>query len=258
MGHERVGALPHTKRWRAIVEAIAATADGNRAAVAGIGAATIGNVASRFSRLHNDSGVQAAFAFLVSLATDHLPASAGLTSPQTRLDENPSPFRLAQSLNGWVRKHAASTEYAELACRAAGDTIAEWTRRESRQGRLFDEATRAGAVWERSANGSGFCELARTFFSHFTRRYLQYFLDREASAVIASVSAREAFRRSLRAHVEDLSRHAFETSRITESFAAGWFNKHAREARPSNREVEGFLAIAFGKLHEELRREARQ
>jgi hypothetical protein len=42
---------------------------------------------------------------------------------------------------------------------------------------------------------------------------------------------------------------------ITQSFAAGWFNAHARDKLPDNKEVEGFLAIAFGKLRDELRRE---
>jgi hypothetical protein len=258
MGHERVGALPLSKRWRAIVQAISATPEGSPDRVADIAAGTLKNVASRFSALHKDSGVQAAFAFLVSLATDHLPRSVGLASPEFRLEQNPPPIRIAKSLNDWIRNHADSTEYAELACRAAGDTIAEWTKRETRQKQLFDVDMPAAAVWDRAASAAGFCELTRSFFAHFTRRYLQYFLDREASAAIPSIEGREAFQRSLSAHVVDVSRHAFETAAITQSFAAGWFNNHAREGRPTDREIEGFLSLAFGKLQEELRREARR
>ena len=49
---------------------------------------------------------------------------------------------------------------------------------------------------------------------------------------------------------------AFETSRITQSFAAGWFNRYARERAPTKAELEGFLSVAFGKMREELMREA--
>jgi hypothetical protein len=43
--------------------------------------------------------------------------------------------------------------------------------------------------------------------------------------------------------------------RITQSFAAGWFNAHTRDRLPDAKEVEGFVGLAFGKLRDELRRE---
>ncbi len=85
---------------------------------------------------------------------------------------------------------------------------------------------------------------------------MRYFLEREASAQLSSLEVRERFTKSLHDHIEDVSRHAFETSKITQSFAAGWFNNHARESRPTDTEIRSFLAIAFGKLQEEIQREA--
>jgi hypothetical protein len=81
-------------------------------------------------------------------------------------------------------------------------------------------------------------------------------LEREASSALPSLDAREAFEHNLRAHIQEVSHHAFETSKITQSFAAGWYNNHARDSQPSDSEIQGFLAIAFGKLQEELQREA--
>jgi hypothetical protein len=98
--------------------------------------------------------------------------------------------------------------------------------------------------------------VARIFFAKFTERYLRYFLEREASAELPSLEAREKFSQQLSAHVDAVSQHAFETSKIAQSFAAGWFNNHARNAHPSEREIEGFLGLSFGKLQEELQREA--
>jgi hypothetical protein len=192
---------------------------------------------------------------LVSLATTSLPPSAGLASPSTGIEAGTSPARVVKNLCDWVKSHCASPEYAEIACRAGADAIAEWTKRQNTQGRLFDDKADATRIWAGSSDGAGFCQVARTFFAKFTERYLRYFLEREASSRLTSLSAREEFTQNLHKHVDEVSHHAFETSKITQSFAAGWFNKHAREMRPSDRDIEGFLGVAFGKLREELRRE---
>jgi hypothetical protein len=255
MGHERIGFLPRSKRWREIVEAIATSPTDYPLEVSRLADNTLRNVSDRFRRLHKDEGVQAAFGYLVSLATSHLPKGSGMASAMTGLEENPSPARIAKNLNDWVNRHAMSREYAELACRAAADTIAKWTRTLSKQRSLFDESSPATRVWSETANGRGFCEMARIFFSHFTERYLRYFLEREASAKLPSVEARQRFNDSLHEHVDQVSKHAFETSKITQSFAAGWFNNYARSSRPTNSEIENFLAVAFNKIHEELERE---
>ncbi len=79
MGHERLGALPRTKRWREVVEAIA-DAEHDEEQVADLARKTIRNVSNRFLRLSSDHGIQAAFAYLISLATSQLPRGEGLTS----------------------------------------------------------------------------------------------------------------------------------------------------------------------------------
>jgi hypothetical protein len=255
MGHERVGLLPRTKRWRAIVSAINHLSEKDSDAIARLADKTLENVSSRFSKLHKDRGVQAAFAYLIALATSHLPHSGGLASVDTALHENPSPARIVKNLSVWVNRHATSREYAEVACRAGADTIVEWTREQSKQHLLFDDSASVISIWAASSNARGFCQVARSFFAHFTERYLRYFLEREASAEFQSLESRQRFDQNLHSHIEDVSQHAFETSKITQSFAAGWFNNHVRETRPSDKAIEGFLSIAFGKMQEELQRE---
>ena len=124
------------------------------------------------------------------------------------------------------------------------------------QASLFTDPGDPREIWQRADNGAGFCEVSRLFFSKFTERYLNYFLEREASASMASISDRDRLATQLREHIDGVSRFAFETSRITQSFAAGWFNNHARDRYPSKDESRGFLSFAFGKMREELKREA--
>ncbi len=256
MGHERVGSLPRTKVWRDVVADLARVKGGKDITIADIAHRTLKNVRKRYERIHEDPGVQAAFVYLLSLATDRYNRAEAHSIVGLDLGENPSPVRIAVKLNEWVGAHAKSMEYAEIARRAGGDTIAGWTQHSGRQADLFEEATDARRVWQSASEARGFCEVVRIFFAKFTDRYLRYFLEREASAEMHSLSAREEFSRQLSAHVDTISRHAFETSRIAQSFAAGWFNNHVRDAHPSDKEIRRFLALSFGKLQEELRREA--
>lgn len=257
MGHERIGILPKTKHWFDLVKHISEIKGDDILLSTQVAARiTIENVRKRFLFMHKDYGIKAAFGYLVALSSTHLPLSHGLSSPDIRLEENPSEIQIARDLNNWVRDHSDSTEYAEMACKAGGDTIKEWSRFLTKQSPLFKEDSQAKLIWAKSSDARGFCQLARIFFARLTERYLRYFLERAASAEISSLKTRQQFKISIHNHVELVSRHAFETSKITESFAAGWFNKYARYSRPSDRAIESFLCIAFGKIQEELKRES--
>lgn len=256
MGHERVGILPRRKPWLDIVSGIRVALSGGSSATASLASDTLQQVRSRYQRLPQDNGVQAAFGFLVALSSPDLEGYGGFSGVSIDLSKNPSPIRLTTELVKWVEAHKGSPEYAELACRAAADTIAERTRQNSRQQHLFDDGAHAQNIWG-NVDGREFCSIARTFFSRLTERYLCYFIERSASAEAQSIEARQRFGQTLSAHMDDISKHAFETSKITQSFAAGWFNKYATESRPTDKQLAGFLALAFGKLQEELSREDR-
>lgn len=256
MGHERVGVLPRTREWRALVRQIAATAEAPHA-VPAVAAATLLRVRQRFDRIPNDRGFQAAFGFIVALATSHGGSGpAGDLSPLLDLGADPSPLRLTAQMNAWVDAHADSMEYAELGKRAAADVIAFWTRERSRQDDLFGSAQVASQIWAGARNAGAFSELCRVFFGKFTERYIKYFLDREASAQLPTIEARDRFAASLESHMDALARHSFETTKIAQSFAAGWYNKHARQAPPEREKVLSFVSFAMGKLREELLRES--
>jgi hypothetical protein len=171
------------------------------------------------------------------------------------LPSSPTPLALAKAVQSWISDRTDSPEYARIAQRAATDTIVAWTKERSSQQRLFATEDDNLAVWGQAANGAGFCEVSRLFFANFTERYLSYFLEREATSVLINLERREQFTVGIHQHVDEISKHAFETAKITQSFAAGWFNKNAQHSVPSSNEIEGFLTVAFKKLRDELRRE---
>jgi len=183
-------------------------------------------------------------------------AQDGLAAKGIQVSENPTPLNLVKALRDWVGRSGQSSEYGEIAIRAGSDAVCHWFEaNRTSQGALFEQRENAFDTWHGAASGAGFCELARLFFSRFTERYLNYYLEREASASAPSLDARDALRRQLKAHVEDISSHAFETAKITQSFAAGWFNKGLAEQSVSGEEIQAFLRVAFGKIRDELERE---
>jgi hypothetical protein len=252
MGHERVGVLPKTQPWKGVVKQITSFS-GTEVDASEIASSTLANVRSRFESIQHDSGIKAAFKFLVALsisARTHKTAPYGL-----QISPALSPLALAKALHQWVNSNRDSLEYAQLAQGAASDAIANWYSDHSSQKSLFQGEGEQTEIWSKAATGAGFCELSRLFFAKFTERYLNYFLEREASASCRSIEQRDLLQGQLRQHIDVISKHAFETAKITQSFAAGWHNLHTKESTPSDKEVEGFLTIAFGKIREELRRE---
>lgn len=257
MGHERVGALPRTREWRNIVEGIGGVT-GASEALPSIATATLLQVRQRYDRIAADPGFQAAFCFILGLATHAEASEIEGAYPQIDLESDPSPFRLTTELRAWVDAQAASLEYAELGKRAAADVIAFWTADRSRQKDFFSSERGASEVWAEARNAGAFSKLCMVFFGKFTERYLRYFLDREASAQLPDLVARERFASGLAKHIEVLAQHSFEATRITQSFAAGWYNNNARDARPAKDTVYGFLNFAMAKLRQELLRETPQ
>ena len=169
---------------------------------------------------------------------------------ESNSSDDPTPLSFAKAVSAWIDPQRNSFEYSEIAQRAAGDAISNWYRENQLTTEsLFKSLEDPFEVWRKAGDGAGFCKLSRLFFAKFTQRYLSYFLDREASAALGD------FGQQLERHIDAVSLHAFEMAEITQSFAAGWFNKHATEGVPSDEDIQIFLSIALGKMRDELQQE---
>lgn len=256
MGHERLGLLPKTRRWRDVVQQLASlyTADTD---VSDVARNTISLVRSRLRHIADDSGVRESFKFLLLISVSaRSPAFlATLSQYGITVPDNPSLLSLAKALKDWVGPNQQSLEYGQLAVLAASDALADWYDAHKGQQDLFHSFHDSLRVWQQAGNEGAFCEISRIYFAKYVERYLNYFLEREASAQFGDIALRDQFKTDLQNHIDQLSRHAFETAKITQSFAAGWYRKNAEQSFPDNKSVQGFLHIAFGKLRDELMRE---
>ena len=257
MGHIRTGVLPKTQRWRDIVQQIAGM-HASETEVADIAQQTIQNVRSRFRDIMQDDGVLGAFQFLINLAIASREENpqAWLLNIGIELPDDPTLLSFGKAVSAYVEPKRDSFEYGEIAQQAAGDAIFEWHREnQPTMEVLFKSLEDPFEAWRKAGDGAGFCGLSRLFFAKFTQRYLEYFLEREAPAALGYISDRIEFEQQLEEHVDAISLHAFEAAKISQSFAAGWFNRYAKEGIPSEEEIKRFLSVALGKMRDELQRE---
>lgn len=274
MGHNRIAYLPKTKKWTTIVRDVAAFkgAEGSGGGggglalaptevdlvkVAAIADQTLANVRYRFAHIDCDSGVIAAFRFLVLLvhATGRDNPSAWLKEHGVELADDFGAYDVGRALQDYVQQQLDSTEYGTVAIQALFDALQSYLRQGQNSPQLEFDTTSSFETLRSGTDAGLFCELSRQFFSNFTERYLRYFLEREAARSIDSVTDRELFLSSVHGHVQDLSKHAFETAKITQSFAAGWYNKHVKDTLPSERRLKGWVSFSFSKINSELTRE---
>jgi hypothetical protein len=255
MGHERVGALPKSRQWREIVGGIAATRS-NATMVDSVASETLRLVKRQFRLLQSDSAVRSAFGFLIDLS---IAARDGTVSAFARKDspDQVTPLSLAMEARRQIKPSGISPEYTTLARDAAIDAIGRWysEARSAQPESLFEEDGLGANPWSGLGSAGGFSELSRHFFASFADRYLNYFLEREVASALTTIQDRQEFKQQLRDHIDDVSRHAFESAKITQSFAAAWFNKNASRGHPRRKEIEGFVAHAMGKMRDEFNRE---
>ena len=257
MGHERIGYLPKSKKWREIVNEVAGfTANGET--IAQITHQTTKNVIGCYENIGADKGVLSAFKFIILLAqaAKQEKSSEFLEIHGIKLSSNFNLLGLSKAIREFINSNSESKEYASFANHALIETVTRWSKQNRIQQQImFDTNANSFDEWRPAAEGSGFCELSRLFFSSFTDNYLRYFLEREASAKINNLFDRDAFGKKLDEHINEISKHAFETSKITQSFSAGWFNKNVKDEIPSNEKIQGFVSFCFRKLNSEIIRE---
>lgn len=254
MGHERIGFLPKTEKWRNIVEALGNFSN-NKITINDISARTLENVRSRLLEVEKDESFLGVFQFMVDFSKSF--ANKKIKSDLKKSLTSYDAFYLAKYLRDLSRTFNGSAEYREMAFFSAVDAFNIFYHSNiTKQEDLFKPITEPEEVWTKLGSGSGFCELSRLFFAKFTEKYLNYFLERSASSEIYDLDNRERFRLELERHLDKISHHAFETAKITQSFAAGWYNKHLQDVEVDYGSLKSFVRMALGKIREELRREA--
>jgi hypothetical protein len=257
MGHVRLGTLPTTRKWRDVVDLIASGGSVEEIARASAMAAE-----SDLKRATSDP----VFFYVARLLVE-LPLAArgpGFEQALAWLGLQSVPNSLADlvaAVSDAVDRHARAvggrSDLGEMAQMALVESLTGAIAPQLPT--LFEpERGEVRRALGRLSSGDRFAAFARGFFARLTERTLDYYLSRELANHIgpnkrfASSTDRSAFDRAL-------TTHAFETSKIVEDFAGGWYGKTVWQGKgPAPEAIERFARFAFQKVRNELgrRREA--
>ncbi len=251
MGHLRLGTLPTTREWTAVVARLKAGAE-----IAELAGATALAAENALENAKADPGL----GYAVWLLTQ-LPLAARSDQFANRLVElgfsveaNESLLALTSEFTLALDKHIAGrpgrTDLGEMARQAALETLTAAIG--PRLPTMFTASDDLRLELSRLATKIQFGTLARDFFARLTNRTLEYYLSRELPNHVgpgrsfSNLAEQTEFRSAM-------YRHCSEVSLIVEDFAGGWFSKGAFNRTLNPETAQAFAAYCLKKLRDELR-----
>ena len=253
MGHVRLGTLPHTKRWKKVIDLVSNGAD-----AAHVAAATIEASQKALTFVQGDVGFREAVQLLVEIGqagsekdpADHL-AKVGIQLPT-----NPSVTDVALGISQALeRRIDGASKHVEFAAKAKAALIGAVTEHlENRMGTLLDGTGEDACVGLRGVHTEkGFGELGRSFFSKLMDGCMNWFLSRTLSAHVGA-EQRFATMNQLSQFEKALKTHCDESSVIVQDYCGEWFGKHRYQenGKISQKSIDGFGWFAVEKMRGEF------
>jgi hypothetical protein len=252
MGHSRLGVLPKTRDWKAVVQLLR-----EGAAVDEIAAASAKAAESSLPDLAREETLVRSLWLLTQIP--RAARSADFVGALRHLDLHPGRdpglidivTAVIESVDRHVARAGRRTDFGEIAQRAAAETLATLAAREL-PGLFGADAEDVRRAVGKFATVRNFGFLARDFFARLTRRHLEYYLGRELANHIGPGERFDSLGQE-RAFGSALELHCIEAARIVEDFSADWYSKAVFEDRLTPEATARFAAVAFDKIQRELR-----
>ncbi|MBP3954805.1 hypothetical protein J8F10_05855 [Gemmata sp. G18] len=251
MGSIRLGALPDTKPWRAVIGRIA---DG--ASVAAVAGATSAAAVRGLRLSKADPGVTRVLYLLAhtALGARRDDFAAALGEHQIAVPDPPGLFDLTAGYAAAVRRwhletRTPQTDLGHMAALAATEALTQCVG--ARSGTLFPTGQEVHRAARELSTRNGFALLAHEFYARFTRRFLLYHLSRELSQHVGG-NGRFATPGEHNAFLADLDTHCREAAVIVREYAGGWYSKAKFEAGITAEQAGRFSAYSLTKLRREL------
>lgn len=256
MGHIRLGRIPKTKLWAGLFDTLATHGIDTIKLSKTIAEAA----AKKYSSLESNQAINYCFWILVRIASASRSKNftGALRELGINIDEINSGIKFVQEISKTVQenisKRSQRTVYDEMAELSLREVLSANIIEESRT--LFGtnpEDIKSACIKMSKRNRFGI--IAKEFFSQFMCRSIQFITDKEVSNYIGPEKPIKN-NNQLVYFREDLYRYCYETSKIIEDFADGWFSKHSWESnnKISEKETSSFTSYALKKLQMELQK----
>jgi hypothetical protein len=277
MGHTRLGPIPKTRPWTAVVATFAGGGGGgagggaggdsegtgdtgdrplDRAGVAVVADQTLQAARGGLERAKDDPGLLYAVYLLtqVALASRGKDWQKDLTRVGIRLSANATLLDLTAEFQGaiddWLARRRHRSDVSEMATRAATEALAALA--EPRAQTLFGDSGEELRLAVRTlSTKGGFSDLGQAFFGRFISGFLNFYLSRVTAGHLGEERLQQLG--DITAFNLALETHCRESARIVHDFAGQWYSKAAFQPGISLENTGGFVAVALAKLQEELR-----
>ncbi|MEQ1907123.1 MAG: hypothetical protein ABL888_23260 [Pirellulaceae bacterium] len=267
MGHQRLGEIPKSKKWSAVVTAVSGGkgsggGTGNLAEeVVNIADLTLEAADSGLQRAVDDKGLRFTFFMLtqIVLAARHEDWRSQLAKLGITLTNESSLFELTAEVQNVIDDHLAvdgrPTDISEIAQQAAGEALAELagTNAKTLFGSGSDELRDA---IRKLSTRAGFAKLGQRFFGGFMTRFLNFYLCRVTAHQTGGSRISQVG--SLTKFNESLAQHCQQSAQIVKDFCGEWYSKTEFQKGIDLENSSGFMAVALKKLQSELRRQRQE
>ena len=261
MGHYRLGIIPKSRKWTAVVAQVAGSVgEGATTAtldedVQQIAASTLDAAQQGLEKAVNDAGLRHTFFLLtqVVLAAREKDWQERLGHHGIKLTEQSTTFDLICQVQHAVDAHLAgkrfSTDISEMAQRAAGESLAALA--EPRTASLFGEGDGGlQATLRELSTKAGFARLGQKFFGRFLTRYLNFFLSRVTAGHAGSPRLQQIG--DLTRFNDALALHCEQSALVVRTFCGDWYSKTQFQEGITSQNSARFMAVALAKLKAEL------
>lgn len=255
MGHIRLGRLPKTRGWKQVIELL----DSSDSSSEEIAVATA-KAAKEFLSQENTEAALVFPYWLLTQITSKARSDdfvAGLAGIDLDISGVNSAMGFLSSVTDFTHKGIRSrgaifplSEFAQLSLR---EVLTETIGQESRSlfGTTLEDIRLACRKYSTPRQ---FAILSRLYFTKVLNRSLQFFVSKESSNSVGhgrkfeNISELSDFNNALEAY-------CYQSAKIIEDFAAGWYSKKNWQGGISERDAKGFVFVAVDKIRSEIARE---
>lgn len=264
MGHQRLGDIPKSKKWSAVVATVAGEGLGTGGpaslseSVPEIAGLTLDAAQSGLLRAIDDPGLRYTFYLLtqIVLAAREPDWQKRLDDFGIHLSDDSSLFDFTAGVQDAVDRYLASqgapTDVSEMAQQAAGQAVAELASPNAKT--LFGSgAAEVQDALRKLSTKAGFARLGQRFFGCFMGRFLNFYLSRVTAGQVGGTRLAQVG--ELSQFNKALEHHCNQGARIVHDFCGEWYSKTEFQHGIDLANTSRFMAVALKKLRAELEKQ---
>lgn len=255
MGHIRIGVLPKTRKWKQVIGLL----NSKESSTSDIAGGTAKAAKDFFIEKKFDPSL--AFSYWLLTQITYRAKQDDYISSLKKIDLDISKVKnsfdfvgiVANFSKNQIKKRGESFPISDIAQLSLREVLTESIGEESKSifGTTLEDIK--DACHKYSSPGQ-FSKLARLYFSKVFTRSLRFLIDKESGNNVGiGKKFEDVF--GLSDFNSALEAYCYQSAKIVEKFAEGWYSKRNWQGDISEKDAQGFVAVAVDKFQAEIAQE---